>query len=561
MRHKLFNRLLGNVAVGVLLTVAAAQVEPAQAQQQRPNIVMLMTDDTGWNDFGAYSGGGAGLGHPTPNVDQIAREGAVFTCWYGQASCTAGRASFLTGRYPIRSALSIVVAPADENYLRPETPTIAEFFRKNGYTTYFSGKWHMGDKPEAYPIAHGFDEMKQFAAYYAGVYAYNDTSKYFHPWFPSYNPQYNQMYDSVVNLGEWQGTAGQPAQRVGTITYDSLATFDVRQTDSAVAYIQQHAHSGKPFFMDVNYIKMHNPTNAAPEFAGKSHLGDYSDSLMELDADIGRVMTALRNEAPNTIVIVTADNGAWLDAYPDAGATPFRGEKGSPFEGGWRVPGIMWWPGHIPAGAHYDEMMSHVDAWSTLAAMAGITPPPHGEMQDNNGKPIYFDSIDNSAYILGKAQHSARNSWVYIDGETFQGARADVGGDPNEPWVHIAWKYLYTAKDSWLGSEANLGAIGATYNLTMDPYEKYDMTFNGAAPTRVLSSSPGKYSGQDNGWVLSLIEPVIIDFDKSIIKYPNIKRYPGGASNDLVPNLQHPEDPLPLLKGSPGMKVHGGGGG
>jgi len=561
MRHKLFNRLLGNVAVGVLLTVAAAQVEPAQAQQQRPNIVMLMTDDTGWNDFGAYSGGGAGLGHPTPNVDQIAREGAVFTCWYGQASCTAGRASFLTGRYPIRSALSIVVAPADENYLRPETPTIAEFFRKNGYTTYFSGKWHMGDKPEAYPIAHGFDEMKQFAAYYAGVYAYNDTSKYFHPWFPSYNPQYNQMYDSVVNLGEWQGTAGQPAQRVGTITYDSLATFDVRQTDSAVAYIQQHAHSGKPFFMDVNYIKMHNPTNAAPEFAGKSHLGDYSDSLMELDADIGRVMTALRNEAPNTIVVVTADNGAWLDAYPDAGTTPFRGEKGSPFEGGWRVPGIMWWPGHIPAGAHYDEMMSHVDAWSTLAAMAGITPPAHGEMQDNNGKPIYFDSIDNSAYILGKAQHSARNSWVYIDGETFQGARADVGGDPNEPWVHIAWKYLYTAKDSWLGSEANLGAIGATYNLTMDPYEKYDMTFNGAAPTRVLSSSPGKYSGQDNGWVLSLIEPVIIDFDKSIIKHPNIKRYPGGASNDLVPNLQHPEDPLPLLKGSPGMKVHGGGGG
>ena len=559
MMHKSFHELLCGVAVGGLLIAMSAQVDPAQAQQ-RPNIVMLMTDDTGWNDFGAYSGGGAGLGHPTPNVDQIAKEGAVFTNWYGQASCTAGRASFLTGRYPIRSALSIVVAPGDENYLRAETPTIAEFFRKNGYTTYFSGKWHMGDKPDAYPIAHGFDEMKQFAAYYAGVYAYNDTSKYFHPWFPSYNPQYNQMYDSVVNLGEWQGTAGQPAQRVGTITYDSLATFDVRQTDSAVAYIQQHAHSGKPFFMDVNYIKMHNPTNAAPEFAGKSHLGDYSDSLMELDADIGRVMTALRNEAPNTIVVVTADNGAWLDAYPDAGTTPFRGEKGSPFEGGWRVPGIMWWPGHIPAGAHYDEMMSHVDAWSTLAAMAGITPPPHGEMQDNNGKPIYFDSIDNSAYILGKAQHSARNSWVYIDGETFQGARADVGGDPNEPWVHIAWKYLYTAKDSWLGSEANLGAIGATYNLTMDPYEKYDMTFNGAAPTRVLSSSPGKYSGQDNGWVLSLIEPVIIDFDKSIIKYPNIKRYPGGASNDLVPNLQHPEDPLPLLKGSPGMKVHGGGG-
>jgi arylsulfatase A-like enzyme len=154
--------------LGLLAGVAAASALgcPASAQQQkRPNIVMLMTDDTGWNDFGAYSGGGAALGHPTPNVDQIAKEGVVFTSWYGQASCTAGRASFITGRIPIRSALSIVVAPDDENYLRKETPTIAEFFKKNGYTTYFSGKWHLGDKPASYPIEHGFDEMKNFAAY------------------------------------------------------------------------------------------------------------------------------------------------------------------------------------------------------------------------------------------------------------------------------------------------------------------------------------------------------------------------------------------------------------
>ena len=170
---------------------------------------------------------------------------------------------------------------------------------------------------------------------------------------------------------------------------------------NAVEYIKQHAKGDKPFFMDVNFIKMHNPTNAAPEFGGRSHLGDYSDSLMELDADIGRIMDAIRAEAPNTIVIVTADNGAWLDAYPDAGTTPFRGEKGSPFEGGWRVPGIMWWPNHIPAGAQYNEMMSHIDCWATLAAMVGLTPPPH-DWVGNDGKAIYFDSIDNSAYILGK---------------------------------------------------------------------------------------------------------------------------------------------------------------
>ena len=528
-------------------TFCAALTFAAQAADKRPNIIMLMTDDTGWSDFGCYSGGGISLGHPTPNIDRMAKEGAVFTSWYGQASCTAGRASFMTGRIPIRTALSIVVAPGDRNHITRKTPTIAEFFQKNGYSTFFMGKWHMGDTPDSYPIENGFDEMKEFAAYYAGVYTYNDTSKWFHPWFPSYNPEFEKMYDSVVNLGEWEGVAGQPAKKVATITYDWMATMDERMASNAVDYIKSHASSDKPFFMDVNFIKMHNPTHAAPDFAGRSHLGDYSDSLMEMDADIGKIMDELRADAPNTIVILTADNGAWLDAYPDAGTTPFRGEKGSAFEGGWRVPGVMWWPDHIPAGAQYGEMMSHIDAWSTLAAMAGLTPPPHGEWKDNDGKPIYFDSIDNSAYILGKSPHSARKSWVFINGEYLNGIRVDMGGDEKEPWLNIAWKFLWTAKDSWLGPNQDLGSIPAVYNLTMDPYEKYDMIFNGAAPMRALSTSPGKYAGEDNGWTAALFSTVLADFDKSIMKFPNIKRFPGGASNDLIPNLQHPENPVPAL--------------
>ena len=547
--------------LGLLAGVAALTATlPAAAQQpKRPNIVMLMTDDTGWNDFGAYTGGGAALGHPTPNIDRFAREGATFTSWYGQASCTAGRASFITGRIPIRSALSIVVAPGDENALRKETPTIAEFFQKNGYSTYFSGKWHLGDKAESYPIEHGFDEMKEFAAYYPGVYTYSDTSKWFHPWFPSYDPDFKKAYFDVVNMYEWEGVVGQPARQVGYITYDYLATFDVRQADSAIDYIKKHAKDSKPFFLDVNFMKMHNPTNAAPKFAGKSRLGDYSDSLLELDDNIGRIMGAIRAEAPDTIVIITADNGAWQDAYPDAGTTPFRGEKGTAFEGGWRVPGLMWWPGHIPAGAKYDEMMSHIDCWSTLAAMVGLTPPPHGAWVGNDSKPIYFDSIDNSAYILGKAKHSARRSWIYVDGENFMGARVDVANDPDNPELNIAWKYLWTAKDTWLGSEQNLGAIGAAYNLTMDPFEKYDMTFNGAVAARLPQPSAGKYAGQDNGWVLALIYPALIEFDKSIIEFPSIKRFVGGASNDLRPDLQHPDNPVPLLdvKKPPNTKALG----
>jgi arylsulfatase len=292
---------------------------------------------------------------------------------------------------------------------------------------------------------------------------------------------------------------------------------------------------------------MHNPTNAAPEFRGRSHLGDYSDSLMEMDADIGKVLDEIRADAPNTIVILTADNGAWLDAYPDAGTTPFRGEKGSAYEGGWRVPAIMTWPGHIPAGVQYGEMMSHIDCWSTLAAMADIPVPPTGEMKDNNGKPIYFDSVDNSAYILGKSPHSARKSWVYINGEYLNAIRTDIGGDPKEPWVNIAWKFVWTAKDTWLGPSLNTGSIPAVYNLTMDPYEKYDMIFNGAAPDRALTNSPGKYAGEDNGWSAALFSQVLVDFDKTIMKYPSIQRFPGGASNDLVPDLQHPKNPVPSL--------------
>src|SRR5437762_963801 len=266
MKRKLIhNGLSLLIATAALLGVVGS----VAAADKKPNIVMLMQDDTGWADFGCYLGGSA-LGHPTPNLDRMAKEGAMFTCWYGQASCTAGRASFITGRIPIRSALSIVVAPGDENALRKETPTIAEFFKKNGYTT-------------------------------------------------------------------------------------------------------THAKDDNPFVIDVNFMKLHNPNNPAPKFAGNTRLGRYSDSMLDLDDHIGRILDAIRAEAPDTIVITTADNGAWQDAYPDAGTHPFRGEKGSSFEAGWRVPGIMWWPGHIPAGAKYDEMMSHIDCLASLVLMVVLT--------------------------------------------------------------------------------------------------------------------------------------------------------------------------------------------
>jgi hypothetical protein len=185
----------------------------------------------------------------------------VFTSWYGQASCTAGRAWFMTGRIPIRSALSVVAVSGDPNGLTKSTPTIAEFFQKNGYGTYFSGKWHLGDVPKFYPIEHGFDEMKAFAAYYPGVYTYDCTENFAHPWFPKFNAAYWDEYQKIVNLYEREGTAGKPATKVARIDYDYLHEFDVRQADYAAEYIKAQAKDDKPFFMDVNFSALQGREN------------------------------------------------------------------------------------------------------------------------------------------------------------------------------------------------------------------------------------------------------------------------------------------------------------
>ena len=486
-----------------LISPAAAQA----ATGKKPNIVMLMTDDTGWNDFGCYSGGGAGLGHPTPNIDRMAKEGAVFTSWYGQASCTAGRASFMTGRIPIRSALSIVVAPGDRNSCARRRRPSPSSSRRTATRPTSPANGIMGDKPEAYPTEHGFDEMKHFAAYYAGVYSYNDTDKWFHPWFPSFNPEFEKhvrLRSSISANGKaWRASRRRGSAR--SLMTSSPTSTSGRPTRRSSTSRSTRRATSRSSWTSISSRCTTRPTRP-PTLRGKSHLGDYSDSLMEMDDDIGRIMDAIREDAPNTIVIVTADNGAWLDAYPDAGHDAVPRRKRLAVRG--RLARARH---HVVAGAYSGRRALRRDdvAYRRLVdarRMVGLTPPPHGEWKGNDGKPIYFDSIDNSDYIFGKAPHSARKSWVYIDGETFQGARADIGGDPNEPWVHIAWKYLYTAKDSWLGPTQNLGAIGALYNLTMDPYEKYDMIFNGAAPSRIMTTSPGRYAGQDNGWALSLVD-------------------------------------------------------
>lgn len=565
------------LAQGALIggaTALAALPESAAAQQKRPNVVVIMTDDVGWGDPQSY---GFDRGVPTPNLNRLAGEGMRFTSWYGQASCTAGRASFITGRIPIRSALSVVVAPGDPNHLQSSTPTIAEFFKKNGYQTYFSGKWHLGDKPEAFPTNHGFDEMKHFLAYYAGVYAYTDTV--LHPSFPRDNPEFMKMYWSVVNDGEWEGRAGETPKRVVEhFGYGDLATIDDRQAASAVDYIKTHSKDEKPFFMYLAFMKLHNPNNPAPEWKHKSHLSPYLDALMELDANTGKVVDAIKAAGidKNTVVLWTADNGPWVDAYPDAGYTPFRAFKGTTFEGAFRVPTFMWAPGRIAGGTIDNDIIGHIDAWSTLAGLCGLKAPPTGAWQDNNGQPIYFDGIDQSARILSIGRsvtiNAAANSHTAGGGTAAGTVEAGYVAAPRTTWVYMRglelqairyneWKWTWSAQDAWLGPKMDLG-LPAIYNLNMDPGEQFDMTFNGAAPKvqNQIGTSAGRWSGQDGAWTMAMAGKVMDDVIESFKKFPNLPTIPAGASlgsdiPEFVPPTILPGKPSELNPAIKNMKL------
>jgi arylsulfatase len=514
---------------GTLLVAAAlafALGGPAAAAERKPNILVIMTDDVGWGDIGAY-GGGALRGAPTPNIDRLAAEGVRFASYYGQASCTAGRASFITGRIPIRTALSLVLIPGDPDGLTAETPTVAEFLRKAGYTTVQLGKWHLGDRPENFPTANGFDEMYHMLPYYAGVYAYPDPD--LNPAWPRHDPKRMSAWKQV-NLGEWEQKPGGKPTRKREFGYQDLATVDTLVQQTAVRWIHEHANDEKPFFMYLNFMKLHQPNFPAPEWKGKSPgLHPYLDSLMELDANTGKVVQAVRDAGidENTLIVWTSDNGAWVDAWPDAGYTPFRGEKGSGYEGGFRCPAIARWPGRIAAGTVATEMMSHMDWWPTFAGLLGLEPPPH-LWKDDDGKAIVFDGVDNSAYLLGKGP-SQRHTFFYYTDQSFVGVRVEN------------YKFLFTTKDTWLGTGMPL-VTPAVFNLFWDPREQYDILFNGAAPTQgTFTTSPGRFAGPDHGWTLTMyMTPVLYPHFAEIAKIPNKPSAIRGGPFYMIPPEHRP---------------------
>jgi len=361
-------------AVAALLCAAVT----AQAADKKPNILVIWGDDIGYWNVSAYNQGM--MGYKTPNIDRIAHEGALFTDWYGQQSCTAGRAAFITGQSPIRTGLTKVGLPGAKEGLQKEDPTLAELLKPLGYATGQFGKNHLGDLNKFVPTVHGFDQ------FFGNLYHLNAEQEPEHPDYPS-DPKFKANFgprgvlrckatatDNPAppdpRFGPW---GKQTCEDTGPLTMKRMETVDEEVTKSAIDFMQRAHKDGKPFFIWWNSSRMHIWTHLKPESRGKTGLGVYPDGMVEHDALVGELLKKLDELgiADNTIVMYSTDNGAESMSWPDGGTTVFRGEKNTNWEGGYRVPCAIRWPGVIKPGTAINDVASHEDMLPTLMAAAG----------------------------------------------------------------------------------------------------------------------------------------------------------------------------------------------
>lgn len=498
------------------LLVAFTVADVSQAQTTKPNILFLVSDDTGYGDLGPY-GGGEGRGMPTPNIDRLAQEGMTFFSFYAQPSCTPGRAAMQTGRIPNRSGMTTVAFQGQGGGLPAAEWTLASVLKQGGYQTYFTGKWHLGEADYALPIAQGYDVMKYCGLYHLNAYTYADPT-----WFPDMDPELRAMFAKVTK-GALSGKAGEEAkedfkingQYVDTPVIDGkegvvgIPFFDGYVEKAALEFLDQAAaDKSKPFYINVNFMKVHQPNLPHPDYVHKSlSKSKYADSVVELDSRIGRIMDKLRELglAENTLVFYTTDNGAWQDVYPDAGYTPFRGTKGTVREGGNRVPAIASMPGKIKAGSKNHEILGGLDLMATFASVAGVELPKN----DREGKPIYFDSQDLSPVLFGTGK-SPRKEWFYFTENELSPGAARVGnykavfnlrGDNGQPTGGLA----VDSNLGWKGPEKYVATVPQVFDLWQDPQERYDIFMN-------------NYT--ERTWTMITISSAITKLMKTYVEYP-----------------------------------------
>jgi len=486
-------------------------MQVAQAQDKKPNILFIASDDTGYGDLGPY-GGGDGRGMPTPNFDRLASEGMTFFSFYAQPSCTPGRAAMQTGRIPNRSGMTTVAFQGEGGGLPAAEWTLASVLKQGGYQTYFTGKWHLGEADYALPNAQGYDKMKYAFLYHLNAYTYGDPK-----WFPDMDPKLRDMFNRVTK-GAMSGNAGEPAKEVFKVNGEYVDTpdkglvgipfLDSYVEKAALEFLDDAAKSDKPFFINVNFMKVHQPNLPAPEFEHKSlSKSKYADSVVELDTRIGRIMDKLRSLGldQNTLVFYTTDNGAWQDVYPDAGYTPFRGTKGTVREGGNRVPAFAVWPGKIKPGTKTHDIVGGLDLMATFASVAGLTLPD----KDREGQPIIFDSYDMSPLLLGTGK-SVRTNWFYFTENELSPGAARVGnykavfnlrGDNGQATGGLA----VDTNLGWKGETKYVATIPQVFDLWQDPQERYDVFMT---------------NWTEHTWTMVTISDAIEELMKTYVKYP-----------------------------------------
>ncbi len=446
---------LWKIMAGLCLAVVAAST---QAAQKKPNILVIWGDDIGIFNVGAYNMGM--MGYKTPNIDRIAKEGAVFTDWYGQQSCTAGRAAFITGQSPIRTGLTKVGLPGAPEGMKKEDPTIAGLLKPLGYVTGQFGKNHLGDRDEMLPTNHGFDE---FLGNLYHLNAEEEPEQVDYPKDPAFKKRFGPR-------GVIHSFADGKIEDTGPLTKKRMETVDEEVTAAALKFMNKAVKDDKPFFIWWNSTRMHIWTHLKPASEGVTGLGVYADGMVEHDGMVGQLLDELDKLgiADNTIVMYSTDNGAEVFSWPDGGTTMFRGEKATQWEGGFRVPTAIRWPGVIKPGTIHNEIGAHEDMLATLLAAAGDSNVKQdllkGKRVGNMTYKVHLDGYNLMPALKGDAEWPRKEFLYWTDDGSVAALRYNN-------WKISFLKQNAEGLDVWQAPFEELRAPMLS-NLRMDPFER-----------------------------------------------------------------------------------------
>jgi len=434
----------------------------------KPNIVIIWGDDIGRSNISAYTHGV--MGYRTPNIDRVAREGMMFTDYYAEQSCTAGRASFIMGQHGMRTGLTKVGLPGAAVGMQVEDPTIAGLLKNHGYATGQFGKNHLGDRDDMLPTNHGFDE------FYGNLYHLNAEEEPEHRDYPK-DPEFRKKYGP---RGVLHSFSDGKIEDTGPLTRKRMETIDDDTANRAVDFMDRQAKADKPFFVWVNFTHMHFRTHVKPESKGQSGrwMSEYADAMIDHDKNVGSVLDKIDELGigDNTFVMYSTDNGPHLNTWPDAAMTPFRNEKNSNWEGAYRVPAMVRYPGKIKPGSVSNEIISHLDWLPTLLAMAGEPDVKEklltGHQAIGRDYKVHLDGENFLPYLTGEQEKGPRESFFYAnDDQQLTALRYD-----NWKLVFLEQRAQGTLR---IWSEPFISLrLPKIFNLRGDPYERADITSN-----------------------------------------------------------------------------------